>query len=49
MVEKEIVDKKVNYFVKSSTEKKIIPNFLIDKNYENVDLKILLNGLKISY
>jgi len=47
IVEKEIVDKKVNYFVKSSTEKKIIPNFLIDKNYENVDLKILLNGLKL--
>ena len=47
MVEKEIVDKKVNYFVQSSTEKKIIPNFLIDKNYENVDLKILLRGLKL--
>ena len=47
MVEKEIIDEKINYFVKSSTEKKIIPNFLIDKNYENVDLKILLNGLKL--
>ena len=47
MVEKEIVDKKVNYFVQSSTEKKIIPNFLIDKNYENVDIKNLLNGLRL--
>ena len=47
MVEKEIVDNKVNYFVQSSTEKKTIPNFLIDKNYENVDHKILLNGLKL--
>ena len=47
MVEKEIVDKKVNYFVQSSTEKKIVPNFLIDKNYENVDLKTLLYGLKL--
>ena len=47
LVEKEIVDEKVNYFVQSSTEKKIIPNFLIDKNYENVDLKVLLNGLKL--
>ena len=47
MVEKEIVDSEINYFVKSSTEKKIIPNFLIDKNYENVDLKILLKGLKL--
>ena len=47
MVEKEVIDKKVNYFVKSSTEKKIIPNFLIDRNYRTVDLKILLKGLKL--
>ena len=47
MAEKEIIDEKVNYFVKSSTEKKIIPNFLIDKTYENVDLKNLLKGLKL--
>ena len=47
MVKKEIIDKKVNYFVQSSTEKKIIPNFLIDRDYKNVDLKILLRGLKL--
>ena len=47
MVEKEVVDDKTNYFVKSSTEKKIIPNFLIDQNYKNVDLKNLLKGLKL--
>jgi len=47
MVEKEIIDNKVNYFVQSSTEKKIIPNFLIDKKYENIDLKTLLSGLKL--
>ena len=47
MAEKEIVDDKINYFVKSSSEKKIIPNFLIDKNYKNVDLKNLLKGLKL--
>ena len=46
-VEKEIVDDKINYFVKSSTEKKIIPNFLIDENYKNVDLKNLLKGLRL--
>ena len=34
MAEKEVVDNKINYFVKSSTEKKIIPNFLIDENYK---------------
>ena len=47
MAEKEIIDNKINYFVKSSTEKKIIPNFLIDETYENVDLKNLLKGLKL--
>ena len=47
IVQKEIVNEKVNYFVKSSSEKKIIPNFLIDRKYENVDLKNLLKGLKL--
>ena len=47
MVEKEVIDEKVNYFVKSSTEKKTIPNFLIDKSYNHIDLKNLLNGLKL--
>ena len=47
MVEKEVVDDKINYFVKSSTEKKIIPNFLIEENYKTVDLKNLLKGLRL--
>ena len=47
IVEKEIIDEKVNYFVQSSFEKKNIPNFLIDDNHKNVDLKILLKGLKL--
>ena len=47
MVEKEIVDNKIKYFVKSSSEKKIIPNFLIDENKENVDLKNLHKGLRL--
>ena len=47
IVEKEVINKKINYFVKSSSEKKNIPNFLIDENYENVDLNILLKGLKL--
>jgi DNA repair protein RecO (recombination protein O) len=47
MVEKEIIDEKVNYFVKSSSQKKNIPNFLIDQKHENVDLKNLLKGLKL--
>ena len=47
MVEKEIIDEKVNYFVKSSTEKKNNTKKLIDENYKNVDLKNLLKGLKL--
>ena len=47
MVEKEIVDNEINYYVKSSTEKKSIPNFLIDENNLDVNLKNLLKGLKL--
>ena len=47
MAEKEIVDSEVNYYVKSSTEKKSIPNFLIDENNMDVNLKNLLKGLKL--
>ena len=47
MVEKEIVDSEINYFVKSSTEKKSIPNFLIDETNLDVNLKNLLKGLKL--
>jgi DNA repair protein RecO (recombination protein O) len=47
MVEKEIVDSEINYFVKSSTEKKSIPNFLIDESSLDVNLKNLLKGLKL--
>jgi|TARA_B110001452_G_scaffold200925_1_gene170953 DNA repair protein RecO (recombination protein O) len=47
MVEKEVVNNKINYFVKSTSEKKIIPNFLIEETNENVDLRNLLKGLKL--
>jgi len=47
MVEKEIINNETNYFVKSSTEKKSIPNFLIDESNLNVNLKNLLKGLKL--
>ena len=47
MVEKEIVDSEINYYVKSLTEKKSIPNFLIDENKLDVNLKNLLKGLKL--
>jgi len=47
MAEKEIIDSEVNYYVKSSTEKKSIPNFLMDENSMDVNLKSLLKGLKL--
>ena len=47
MVEKEIIDNKINYFVISSTEKKTVPNFLIENDNKNTDSKNLLKGLKL--
>jgi len=47
MVSKEIIDDKILYIAKSSTEKKIVPNFLIEKNDKPENIKDLLNGLKL--
>ena len=47
IVEKEIISDQVNYFVKTSTEKKIISSFLIDRSNSDIDLKTLLRGLKL--
>ncbi|MDA9598401.1 DNA repair protein RecO [Candidatus Pelagibacter sp.] len=47
LVNKEIVDNKVLYVAKSTSEKKIVPNFMIDKNDINDDLDSLLKGLKL--
>ena len=47
LVDKKIIDNQIQYFSKSSSEKKIIPNFLIDKTQTSKDLKTLLNGLRL--
>ena len=47
LVEKDIVDNKTIYFATSSTEKKYVPNFLIEKDVEVNDYKTLLNGLRL--
>jgi len=44
---KELLNDNIVYVVKSNTEKKIIPNFLIDKKIIINDLKTLLKGLKL--
>ena len=47
IVESEINNNKKKYFVKSSSEKKYVPNFLIDRDIKNLDKSSLLNGLKL--
>ena len=46
IVEKEIIDNQINYFVKSANEKKIVPSFLIDDDV-TVNIKNLKSGLKL--
>ena len=47
IVNKEIVNNELRYISKSTKEKKIVPNFLIEKNQDTEDLKTLLSGLKL--
>ena len=47
LVEKNIEDNKTVYFAASYTEKKYVPNFLIEKDLEVTDINILLSGLKL--
>ena len=46
LVEKKKIDNKTHYISKSST-KKIVPNFLIEKNQNHEDIKSLLSGLSL--
>ena len=47
LVDKEVIDNQIKYFTKSSVEKRIIPNFLIEKSENSEDISTLLNGLKL--
>ncbi|WP_440692249.1 DNA repair protein RecO [Candidatus Pelagibacter sp. HIMB1695] len=47
LVEKDTENNETVYFVSSSNEKKYVPNFLIEKDKEVEDVKILLKGLKL--
>jgi DNA repair protein RecO (recombination protein O) len=47
IVEKETIDDEAKYYVKSSTERKNVPNFLIEDNDNIIDQKNLLHGLKL--
>jgi len=43
----EVINNKKKYFVGSNSEKKYIPNFLIDREEEKLDKKNLSKGLKL--
>ena len=47
LVNEKIIGDQKQYISKSSTEKRIIPNFLIDKNNSTEDIESLLTGLKL--
>jgi DNA repair protein RecO (recombination protein O) len=47
LVNKKIVDNKTLYVAESSTDQKIVPNFLIDKSDTKEDLTTLLKGLRL--
>ena len=47
LVEKNLEDNKTVYIATSYTEKKYVPNFLIEKDLEVTDINILLSGLKL--
>ena len=47
LVDKKIIYNKIQYISKSSIQKKIIPNFLIEKDDNFEDLNTLLDGLKL--
>ena len=47
LVDKVIINNQSQYILKSKLEKKVIPSFLIEKNQNFVELKTLLDGLKL--
>ena len=47
LVDKKIVGDQLKYISKSSVEKKIVPNFLVEKNQSSEQISTLLDGLKL--
>ena len=47
LVTKDIINNETVYYANSSNEKKYVPNFLVERDLEVNDEKILLNGLKL--
>ena len=47
LLKKELINNEVKYLVKSTKEKKIVPNFLIDNNQDFLNEEILIDGLRL--
>ena len=47
LVDKKVIDNKIEYISKSSIDKKIVPRFLLEKSINTDDLSTLLDGLKL--
>ena len=47
LVDKKIINNKIEYISKSSIDKKIVPRFLLEKSINSDDLSTLLDGLKL--
>ncbi len=47
IVEKDLIENKIVYYATSASEKKYVPNFLIEKDLEVNDIGTLLKGLKL--
>ena len=47
LLDKDVINNKTEYKIKSSNQLKLVPKFLIDKNNPNPNQKSLLDGLKL--
>ncbi len=47
LVKKKVINNKIEYFVESITEKKFVPNFLVEKDFEIIEKDQLINGIKL--
>ena len=47
LVNSEIINNKTRYYVNTFNQKKIVPNFLIEKNINIIDINNLLKGLSL--
>ena len=47
IAKKQIINNNVTYYVESQSEKKIVPNFLVDMNISTYDKNELIKGIKL--